>query len=227
MNQKRFYFILSFALALCVCNFPAGASTVLFSDLGTGNNLYDQHEEYDVSGSGFALGALAVASQFTPSGVGSFSVSEIDLAVEGLGLGSVYAFSTSIWTDVEGNPGTQLSGAYWDGSAPIFPGGLVSITGITGVTLTGGQAYFLVVGPSNADTLVGLPFNSLGVAGDVQYSTNGDLTWTDGGTSSIGAFDILGAPEPTSMPLLLFGVGLVGIFAAYRCRSQRLMSENV
>jgi hypothetical protein len=145
VNQKRLHFVVSSTLALCICSFPAGASTVLFNDLGAGD-VYDQQPSFEVSGSGFPLGAFTAANQFIPSGVGSFSVNEIDIAMVGQEPSSGDTFSASIWTDVEGNPGTRVTDAYWVATAPFYPGGLVSITGITGVTLTGGQAYFVVVG---------------------------------------------------------------------------------
>lgn len=230
MNKKRFYFIVSSALALCICSFPAGASTVLFSDLD--GDVYAEQPYFGVTGSGTALGALTVANQFTLSGVGSFSVSEMDIAMVGQGIGTIDAFSASIWTDIAGNPGAQVNGAYWGASAPFDPGGLVSIPGITGVTLTGGQAYFLVIGPLNASSFVGFSVNTQGVTGDDQYSLNGGLTWIDSsaefGISSIGAFEILGdletatTPEPTLMPMLLLGVGLIGIFAARENIRERL-----
>jgi hypothetical protein len=216
-----------------VCSLPASASTTLFSDLGSGSSVYDPSESYDVSGLGAVgglIGEYYSASQFAVAGVGGFSLDEIDLAMSNLSLPST--FFASIWTDADGGPGAQLGGAYWNESTPFEDGtccGLVSISGITGVSLTGGQSYFLVVGPQSPtdDSSNLFDFNSQGVIGDEQYSNDGGDTWTDRGSVTLPAFDILGdpetasTPEPGLMPVLLFGIGLAGAVAAYRRRSQR------
>jgi len=230
LSRKRIHCVVISALALCVCSLPANASTVLFSDLGTGTDIFSEHAGYVVAGGVPISGipSFMAASQFTVAGLGSFSVSEIDVAM--VAFGAVDTFSASIWTDVGGSPGTEMDGASWSASALPDPGGVVSITGITGVALTGGQAYFLVLGPLSAtdDSNNDFPFNVLGVTGDAQFSTDGGATWRDhGADSELGAFDILGnaetvsTPEPGQLPLLLFGIGLVSLLAASRRKFPR------
>jgi hypothetical protein len=207
-----------FVVALCVCSLPAAAGTVLFSDLGTGFDVYATGPGFNVAGSeGGTASSATEANLFTVSGSGSEAVSQIDLGASSFYLGALGTFYAAIWTDSGGVPGSQVAGAYWSQTTYTVFGNccnLVSIAGISGVTLTGGQQYFMILGPVSLSdsSMVAWNENSQGVTGLAIYSTDGGGTWTNGGVEPIpiGAFDVIGTPEPGTMLLLSSGLLALG-----------------
>jgi hypothetical protein len=199
------------------------ADTVLFSDLGPGGS-YLQNQYYQVNGSSFFQnsGSQAWADLFTVAGSGTDTVSEINIAAGLAQGGPTSTFYASIWTDESGAPGAQVAGAYWTFSNTTAPGALVSITGISGVSLTGAADYFMVLGPLNLteDGLLGWYGNNQGYFGDLQNSSSGGATWHDigspGSPFESGAFDVLGSsiasiPEPSTLNVLGAGIALLAL----------------
>lgn len=108
------------------------------------------------------------------------------------------AFYASIWTNNNGLPGSQVANAYCSGLAAVDFPNLVTISGISGVTLKGGQSYFMILGPINLadNTDLAWNWNNQGVNGLDLFSTNGGNTWMNNGTGNpLGAFDIRGTPD--------------------------------
>ena len=98
--------------------------------------------------------------------------------------------------------------------------GLVEISGISGLDLSAGANYWMVIGPMNtsATTWEAWNQNDVGAVGTDLYSTDGGRDWISNGVQPQGAIAIFGTrlsqtPEPSSLLLLASGS-----FAALKLR---------
>ena len=210
------------SLGLCALCCPPAIGSALFTDLGPSGNVYSTTNGLLVEGAGPTGVSWTRANLFTVAGTGSLPVTGIDLAV-GHALDTLGTFYASIWTDNGGLPGAEVANAYWSLSTSTLEGTcctLVSITGITGVTLTGGQQYFMILGPLSTADDSNTPWiaNNQGTTGLDLYSNNGGSTWTSNGIGNLGAFDVTSTPEPTTWPILL-GLAGLGLWRGFRMRS--------
>ena len=201
--MKKPSIVLIWALGACLCAAPTAVGGTLFTDFGPGYSVDNGHS-WAFYGAGSALGhSLIQADQFTVAGSGSQTVTQIDVSV---GYGAVNTFSLSIWTSVGGSPGSQVSGASWGLTTNCqtwHQCAPVSVTGVTGVTLSGGQQYFLLVGPQGLNDTTSSMWNqnNQGVTGTVQRSNDGGLTWLDSASpNTLAGFDVLGNPAGSSVP---------------------------
>lgn len=190
-------------MAFGVCGSAAQAG-ILFSDLGPGQSYEGK--------------PWIVGGQFTPAfsfvAANSGSVSEIDVALASFQSGSDVV---SLWTDGHDALGSELGSWTVSGLPAVHAyssGHLASITGISGISLTAGDTYYLQV--SGADG--GWYLNNQNVVGE--QLENGAPFFS---SRPDGAFDVLsGVPEPATWTMMILGLGMVG-FAARRRRESMAM----
>ena len=214
--MKRIPTLAFFGLAMCLVALPVMADTA-YSNLGN-PPTYNCCQGWTVGGQNSVVGLIRDAEQFTSATSGS--VNQIDVAL-GWVLGTDAA-TVSLWTSVNDLPGTQL-GSWGVSNMPVFGSTstqLTSITGITGVSVTAGAQYFLVIDAAS-DAWEAWNLNTTGATGLLlQDSGSG---WNSFPDQADGAFDVLTGntttPEPSS--LLMLGAGLAGLAGTLRKRLVR------
>jgi len=212
------------ALALCA---SGNAGTVLFSDLGPGGSFTTSVGSILQGSNGNTRQSITQAREFTVSGTGSFDVTGFDLAVFVNGGGS--SFAAAIFTNNGALPGTQIGSSY-DLTANTFCGAtcysVASQTGVTGITLTGGSHYWMVLGPQSlTDSSENIwRGNDQGATSLLVASLDGGQHWIteNGGLQTNAAFSVIGdaavsgVPEPSYV--VLVAGGLLAVVVKKRVR---------
>jgi hypothetical protein len=192
---------LAVAFAATVLLAVPAAATTIYSTFGPGNS-YDRVSGWGIVGP--VYGASSFAAGFVSSA--DYTVTQIDFGLSRI-TGTDGAV-VSLWTDSGGLPSTLL-GSWTVTGLPNFGSSSTAVTtisGITGIHLTEGSAYFLVADPLAADTLAIWNQNSIGAATNILVDYGNG--WEMGEAAT--AFDLQGQiPEPSTL-LLLFG-GLAGM----------------
>jgi PEP-CTERM motif len=206
---------LAAATVLVTAN-EAQADTI-YSNFGPTPPTFNESLGYGVTGS-LAGGPGTFGAEFTVPGVGNAIVTGADVALQHiLTLGSNGLVDASFWTVSAGLPGTQVGGSFAATATDNFPPEVASL-GISGVTLTGGQSYFLILTPSDNNTHVDWSANNQGVVGGIADIGFGWIPL--GPDAATPVFDVIATmpaavPEPSTWAMML--LGFVGLgFVYYR-----------
>ena len=218
------------AALLCLLPPAAHADSVIFSDLASSSPLY-LNGGYSVAGSTSTAGSVVPAFSFTV-GASSYDLTQIDLALL-YDSGTNGSVTVELVNDSGGLPGSTVLGSWSFSGLPASgstTSALQTASGITGITLDAGTTYwleaFVTNGTSNTFDL--WDYNNQGVTGTDAENTGPGFDSL--GTTTIGAFDVLGtaitAPEPSSLLLLGSGLAALSLLGARRRRKNLLGSSS-
>jgi hypothetical protein len=174
----------------------AASADTIFSDFGPG-----QSYQLD-NGTTIANGCCNPLAMLFTSPI-TANVSQIDIAL-GHSAGA-NSFTVSLDVNNGGTLGTVL-GSFVVSPAAFGGPDLLTISGISGITLSAGGSYFLSTSPNAADTIGVWNDNSIRAEGTIIQGIN---TFP---LAPLGAFDVLGTPAAVPGPIA--GAGLPGLILA-------------
>jgi hypothetical protein len=230
MFRKLCFLFLTMAVSICLGVTAATADLVTFSDNISVQTLPYYTGTFDMYGGAGALNKIGVAFTALNSG----SVSEIDLQItrryeEGYG-GYSGAFRVEIWADSNNLPGgtmplysssAQTANAVYPGSPTTFnPATALQSISVTGLDLTSGTSYILVVVASELTSDIDWFRSSSAFGSTLQYYNNAWGYATTGTGANLPAFKIVGETTPVPIPaaVWLLGSGLIGLIGIRRFR---------
>jgi hypothetical protein len=156
-------------------NGPAAGLTRIYSNLGSKTDAYDDGFAYQVTGPGNPLWGIGYAAMpFTPAKNSTVKQILIALAT----LGGDDTATLGIFTDANGVPGKVLRS--WNATNFPITGSccqLVSLKDYEGLTVSGGQRYWLVAGTGLGQD------NGLYVWSFVWNDSSGTLAFLNGNTN--------------------------------------------
>jgi hypothetical protein len=189
----------------------ANADTI-FSDFGPGESalsnglcVYGSSIAPDCSLMPNDFSALTPASLFLSPG--NYDVTQIDVAL--FNLAGTNSAVISLYTAAN----FELLGSWGVSGQPSEDTPVITtISGISGIALTAGAAYYLEISPGGADTQDGWDLNAVGFTG---YVLDSFIT----GVQTLPAFDVLGTPlasVPEPAPLLISSLALLVLVVVHR-----------
>jgi hypothetical protein len=205
--------IVIIAIVLFALGSTACADTI-FSNLGSGSTYAL------LSGNGNLFHNRELAMPFTVAAGSGFNLTQLDIGV------TSFEFPNSPIIELRANsgglPGTIIQSWTLTNVPHYGSSGLVqpsqTISGITGILLSGGTQYWLAANAANGNFLWN--YTAPYQVGSQAYSGNGGGTWNPSLTY-IGAFDVQGTPasavpEPSAMLLLATGLLSMVVLATFK-----------
>jgi hypothetical protein len=215
MMKKRTKLVAMAILLLTLVLPIASRASTIYTNLGAGSSYY--------CCDGYAVNSSQqLAMAFTVPGGPGYSLTQIDIALTFADIGTNSAL-VQLWSDSAGSPGVIIGA--WTLGGPLPEYGLTTaiqssqtISGISGITLSGGTQYWLTPLPGDSSTEAVWNTTDPSSIGITNASFDGGSTWTAAcDVCNRTAFAVYGDPvsAPPEVPepstILLLGGGLLGL----------------